>query len=163
MAHTYLLICCWRGGVDENNLQGRCSVSVLNVETFLCDNIQFDQSFNSAGHSVCKLSNDCLMICGGMHLQYFVYTSKPMVPSPCDFGNGCKIIESSEMSPISWIQCEGLCKRWLHQFSVGVLDTDMSGRIFFVQLVQSLLGVRRENSLFKIDDISIYIFKHLST
>lgn len=119
------------GGVDENNLQGRCSVSVLNVETFLCDNIQFDQSFKSAGHSVCKLSNDCLMICGGMHLQYFVYTSKPMVPSPCDFGNDCKIIESSEISPISWIQCEGLCKRWLHQFCVGVLDTDMSRRKFF--------------------------------
>lgn len=123
------------GGVDENNLQGRSSVSVLNVETFLCDNIQFDQSFKSAGHSVCKLLNYCLMMmCGGMHLQYFVFTSKPMVPSPCDFGNDCKIIESSEISHISWIQCEGVCKRWLHQFCVGVFNTDMSRRNFLFNL-----------------------------
>ena len=97
------------GGLDEDNLQGRCSVSILNKDTFLCENVQFDRYFRSAGHSVCILSDDCLMICGGMNLQYFVFSSKQMVPSPCDFDTECKIIESVETSPISWIQCEGAC------------------------------------------------------
>ena len=47
------------GGLDEDNLLGRCSMSILKRDTFLCENVQFDRYFRSAGHSVCKLSNDC--------------------------------------------------------------------------------------------------------
>ena len=49
-------------GLDEDNLLGRCSMSVLNRDTFLCENVQFDRYFRSAVHSVCKLFDDCLMM-----------------------------------------------------------------------------------------------------
>ena len=78
--------------MDEDNIQGRCSVSILNRGT-LFENVQFDRYLRSAGHSVCKLYDDCLMICGCMRLQYFDYSSKQVVPSSCDFDNECKIIE----------------------------------------------------------------------
>ena len=51
-----------------------------------------------------------------------------MVPGPYDFDNECKIIESVETSPITWIQCEGSCKRWLQL--IFSLCVSTSGGIF---------------------------------
>ena len=87
------------------------------------------------------------MIFGGMNLQYFVFSSKQMVPSPCDFDTECKIIESVETSPISWIQCEGACKRWLHQFCVGVLDIDMSRKNFICTTCSKTSRGKKRKSL----------------
>lgn len=92
------------------------------------DVILLDSCFQYAGHSVLKLSDDCFMICGRKHRQHFVYTSKPMVPGACDLNDYCKIIESEETSPIVWIQCEDSCKKWLHQFCVGVLNKNVRGK-----------------------------------
>lgn len=48
------------------------------------------------------------------------WTSKPLILSACDYQEQCNITESSEMSPITWIQCDGACKRQLHQFCAGI-------------------------------------------
>lgn len=114
------------GGVDEENLQGQHSVSVFDFQSFSCEKITLDPSFRSAGHSAIVLSDDCLMICGGMQMQYFVFPSKQMVPSSCYLNENCQIMYSSETSPIAWVQCESSCKRWLHQYCVGVLDSDLN-------------------------------------
>jgi hypothetical protein len=133
------------GGVDENNLEGRHSITVFNFQSLSCEIVSLDPSFRSAGHSALVLSDDCLMICGGKQLQYFVYTSKPMVPSCCELNENCQIMASSETSPIAWVQCEGSCKRWLHQYCVGVLDSNLSRKKFVCDLCkQSSKGKKRK-------------------
>ena len=85
--------------------------------------VPMDDIHNTAGNSSLVLANDCFMIVGGCNKNFYVYTSKLMKPNPCDLQEKCVIEESPEISPISWVQCEGKCKRWLHQHCVGVLES----------------------------------------
>ena len=116
------------GGNTDEHLTGTPNIIVLNNENMSSDLVVLESDFKCSGHSCICLTDDCVMICGGRQKQYFVYTSKPMVPGACDLNDECKIIESVETSPISWIQCEGSCKKWLHQFCVGVLNITVRGK-----------------------------------
>jgi hypothetical protein len=88
-------------------------------------NVEIGSSNLTSGCSCVSLANDSIMIVGGSVQNYFVYTSKAMQPSPCDLQAACIIGDSPEISPISWVQCEGKCKRWLHQYCVGVLESGL--------------------------------------
>jgi hypothetical protein len=87
----------------------------------------------TAGNSSLVLSNDCFMILSGSNKNFYVYTSKLMKPNPCDLKEKCVIYDSPEISPIAWVQCEGKCKRWLHQFCVGVLESGPPMGKYFCQ------------------------------
>ena len=72
----------------------------------------------------------CLMMLGGTSKQINMWTSKPLIPSPCDYQDQCNITESSEISPIVWIQYDGVCKRRLHQFCAGITTVPKSSFFF---------------------------------
>ena len=75
--------------------------------------------FGTAGHSFLKLKDSSYLIAGGTCKAYNLYTYKALVPSPCEL-EICNIINSPEVSPISWLKCEGKCKKWIHQFCANV-------------------------------------------
>lgn len=109
---------------DEKPDLNPCVLLVdLNFKSILSVDIGSDNL--TAGNSLLCLSSDCFLSCGGVIKSYFVYTTKAMKPSPCDLQTKCLIDNSPEISPISWIQCEGTCKRWLHQFCIGLLNKDL--------------------------------------
>ncbi|XP_070539892.1 uncharacterized protein [Ptychodera flava] len=87
--------------------------------------------FSTAGQTCASLGlrEDCLLFSGGNKKHYFMYTSKPMIPSPCDLHDECQIMESNEISPIAWIQCDK-CTKWYHQFCVQLLGRVPRGKYF---------------------------------
>lgn len=109
----------------EDVPQLNSNILTYNLTDLTLNFVELDKMHRSAGNTSVTLSNDCIMVVGGSTKNYFVYTSKPMVPSPCDYASECNICDSPEISPISWVQCEGSCHRWLHQFCVGVLTTGL--------------------------------------
>ena len=116
------------GGCTSEDLKGTNTITIMNIAEKTGEVINIDEQFRSAGHSCLRLSDDCLMICGGLSKQYFTYSSKSMLPGVCDLEEQCVIKNSSETSPIAWVFCEGICKRWLHQFCVGVLNKSLKGK-----------------------------------
>lgn len=87
------------GGNTGESLNGTHNIIMLNNETMSADVVVLESAFQCSGHSCINISDDCVMICGGRQKQYFVYTSKPMVPGACDLNDECKIIESVETCP----------------------------------------------------------------
>jgi hypothetical protein len=96
-------------------------MKIFNLENKSCISLPVDSSYATCGHSCFELSEDCFMFVGGINDSLFVYTNKLMQPLPSDFKSDCKIGNSPEIPPIAWIQCESSCRRWLHQFCVGLL------------------------------------------
>ena len=116
------------GGLQDNVKGGTSNLFVINIMDLSVDILDIGQQFTSAGHSALKLSDDCIMVSGGVSKQFFTYSSKAMAPSACDHKSLCKIMESSETSPIAWIMCESKCKGWYHQFCEGVLGNVTRGK-----------------------------------
>jgi len=94
----------------------------LDLQSMEIESKEWDTSYCTAGNTSFALSNDCIMVVGGSAETFFAYTTKPLRPSPCDLHSECLIFESPETSPIAWVQCEGNCKQWLHQYCVGLLE-----------------------------------------
>ena len=101
---------------------------MLNYEKMSYDTVTIEPSLSCGGHSCVSLDDDCLLVCGGYKKLFFVYTSKQMIPGACDLGEACDIVRSSETSPLAWIQCEGKCQMWIHQFCAGVLNHALHGK-----------------------------------
>lgn len=81
-----------------------------------------DVHFKTAtvGHTSLSLDDTCVMFMGGSCETIFCYSSKTFTPGACDLADSCNISDSPEVSPIAWIQCEGHCKRWIHQFCADI-------------------------------------------
>ncbi|XP_045210185.2 uncharacterized protein LOC123561703 [Mercenaria mercenaria] len=94
----------------------------IDLQSLNIDTTELDTWHCTAGNSSFALSDDCIMVVGGSAENIFAYTTKPLRPSSCDLDDECCIFESPEISPIAWVQCESKCKRWLHQYCVGLLE-----------------------------------------
>ncbi|XP_060562647.1 uncharacterized protein LOC132722215 [Ruditapes philippinarum] len=94
----------------------------IDLQSLSIESTELDIMYCTAGNSSFTLSDDCIMVVGGVLETIFAYTTKPLRPSPCDLNDECCISDSPEISPIAWVQCESKCKRWLHQFCVGLLE-----------------------------------------
>ena len=102
-------------------------------------------SLGSAGLSLLHVhvlvDATCLMILGGTNKQINTWTSKPLIPSRCDYQEQC-IMESSEISPIAWIHWDGLCNWWLHQFCAGL--TTVHAKQFICRVLW-LINLQKES------------------
>ena len=143
--HLYIL-----GGNVQNERkineppQLNSEMKIFDLENKSCDSVSVEPSYIASGHSAFELSSDCIMIVGGINDSMFVYTTKPMKPSPCDFQFDCKIDESPEISPIAWIQCESNCKRWLYQYCVGLLNKRLPKGKYICQQCQDKKSNKRK-------------------
>ena len=96
----------------------------------------------TAGHTAVTVD-------GQMHHVYWRHKSRAVlhilirsfVPQSCDLGSECNIEDSPEISPIAWIQCEGTCKMWIHQFCSGVKEVP-KGK-WYCQTCQTSKGKRK--------------------
>ena len=117
-------ICVYGGYYNERSDICKPSQSsnlyLIDTSDWTCQCICAPDEFASAGLSLLLVDASCLMILGGSNKQINMWSSKPLIPSACDYQEQCNIMESSEISPIAWIQCDGVCKRWLHQFCAGI-------------------------------------------
>lgn len=108
-------ICVYGGYYNEGSDICKPSQSsnlyLIDTSDWTCQCICAPDEFASAGLSLLTVDNTCLMILGGTNKQIHMWTSKSIIPSPCDYHEQCNIVESSEISPIAWIQCDGACKR----------------------------------------------------
>lgn len=98
------------------------SIYVLDLEAKVHKVTHPDVHFETAttGHTAMSVDSTCIIFIGGSTQSIFAYTSKKFTPDSCDLADDCSIEDSPEVSPISWIQCEGKCKKWLHQFCAKV-------------------------------------------
>ncbi|KAK3099383.1 hypothetical protein FSP39_003630 [Pinctada imbricata] len=106
---------------DQEHLRSR-SLLKFNFKENTVLQFDADEGYESSGGSIIPVDSETLIITCGSSRQYFAFTTKPFVPSPCDLikQNKCMIMDSPEISPIQWIMCEGNCKEWHHFFCSGL-------------------------------------------
>ena len=66
------------GGLQDNVKGGTSNLFVINILDLSVDILDIGQQFTSAGPSALKLSDDCIMVSGGVSKQFFTYSSKAM-------------------------------------------------------------------------------------
>lgn len=112
-----------RTGTMLRNQEASTTLICIDVEKMLYQTVEPDVHFKTTtvGHSALALDNECILFMGGSYEGIFAYTSKSFTPGACDLGEACTIGSSPEVSPIAWIQCEGACKKWIHQFCANVM------------------------------------------
>ena len=116
---------CVFGGYQQNEELVSCKVPpsaklfIIDLNNSMLLKTLNETGFETAGHTMTFIDSDTMLINGGTNKSLALFSSKPMTPDPCDLGGDCKI-DDSFMAPIPWIQCEGLCGRWLHQFCIGL-------------------------------------------
>ena len=118
--HIYLF-----GGYEQNssaydkNIRPSSNLFVIDVVRKQAIKKIAPNSMATACHSLTFVSQAVLIILGGTNQSIQLFTSKELVPDKCDLGTRCTI-DDTFISPIPWIQCDGICKRWLHQFCINL-------------------------------------------
>ena len=74
----------------------------------------------TAGHSLVRLSGSVFLIGGGTQKEILLFTKFMPSADLCDLADNCIINNTSVTSPISWLKCEGVCERWIHQVCTGL-------------------------------------------
>ena len=74
----------------------------------------------TAGRSMFLLDNSTLSIYGGTKKEILLFTKLVPQADCCDLGDECTINQTDLIIPVPWVKCEGICKRWIHQFCTGL-------------------------------------------
>ena len=74
----------------------------------------------TAGHSLARLSDSVLLIGGGTQKEILLFTKFMPSADLCDLADNCIINNTSVTSPIPWLKCDGVCKRWIYQVCTGL-------------------------------------------
>jgi hypothetical protein len=117
------------GGYSQHDTNITCpgdvvpcnTLHTINIDSRTCTTTTENTAFpiSTAGHTAVVIDKSCILFFGGTEESIFVYTTKLLKPTACDHVD-CHIEDSPEISPINWIQCDGECKMWLHQFCAAI-------------------------------------------
>ena len=89
---------------DQDNI---VSSKLYKLDFFTCKSTECDAGpdYMSCGGSLLNVEPQTLLVVSGCCKKYYVYTSKPFVPGPCDLAQHgmCQIKDTPETSPIQWV------------------------------------------------------------